>query len=134
MCIDAIYIQFAYIYFGFADGLIHLDDVQCDGTEDHILDCPYTADHNCAHFEDVGIRCNSLCQNEGDLRLVNGATNDQGQAYQGRVEICLNNQWGTICDDQYDVNDAKAICRQLNMPTESKTSQFLCHMHQCAPL
>ena len=123
--LGAIFIQYAFLYFGSATGLINMDDVQCDGTEEHIIDCEYTTQHNCAHFEDVGIRCDSLCTTDGEVRLVNGATNDQGQTYQGRVEICLDGEWGTICDDQYDVNDAKTICRQLGLPTESKMSYHL---------
>ena len=45
---------------------------------------------------------------EGTLRLV-GGTN----ALSGRLEIMHTNQWGTVCDDYFDIPDAQVACRQL---------------------
>ena len=50
---------------------------------------------------------NSVCQ-LGALRLVGGRNN-----LEGRVEVCLGNRWGTICDDFWNNADANVACRQL---------------------
>ena len=50
---------FREAHFGEGNGPIHLDDVQCTGDETCIFNCQYTTNHNCDHYEDVGIRCSS---------------------------------------------------------------------------
>ena len=34
--------------------------------------------------------------------------------YQGRVEVCYNNNYGTVCDDLWNENAAAVVCTQFN--------------------
>lgn len=47
-------------------------------------------------------------QSPTEIRLVNGENN-----HEGRLEIKHNGLWGTICDDDFNEDAAKVVCKKL---------------------
>ena len=55
------------------------------------------------------------CYEEGSIRLSDGTTSREG-----RVEICLNGYWGTVCSNGWDESDALVACKQAGYQSLSK--------------
>ena len=113
-------------YFGEGSGRIYLSGLQCTSDDLRLIDCDRSATEVCQHSEDAGVICvgmitliMSLLQlrestsgpincTDGDVRLVVGENEREG-----RVEICYNGVWGTVCDYGWDQVDASVVCTEL---------------------
>ena len=60
-------------------------------------------------------RTNTASCSHGMVRLVNGAN-----IYEGRVEVCLQGIWKTVCDDFWGNSEARVVCTQLGFQGDGK--------------
>uniref|UniRef100_A0A8D0C8G5 Neurotrypsin n=1 Tax=Scleropages formosus TaxID=113540 RepID=A0A8D0C8G5_SCLFO len=110
--------------FGEGVGPILLDDVSCTGKEPALSHCGRREwrKHDCTHREDVSISCSPERLSHGiPIRLVGGENQKEG-----RVEIYVDGQWGTICDDGWTDRDADVVCRELGYtgPAKARTMAY----------
>ncbi len=107
----------------------HNDDmgISCDtdGDGDLIGDsvdnCPAVAnfDQWDGDADGLGDDCDGAGPIEGDLRLADGAG-----AFEGRVEVYHNGQWGTVCHDGWSTDTASIACQQLGYDVANLATQF----------
>ena len=56
-----------------------------------------------------------MCTMEGAIRLVDGSSGREG-----RVEVCMDGHWGTVCSNAWTEEDAYVVCRQTGANVKSK--------------
>lgn len=130
-----------YSYYGWPDpsAPIWLDQLGCHGTESSLLNCPrpkQIGDASCNHNALAAVLCQSeLPREEGSsnylistdggtctnnaIRMLRNTTSTPFKT-NGRVEVCHNNQWGSICDTAWGTADAKVACGQLGFSSSGK--------------
>ncbi|XP_061088847.1 deleted in malignant brain tumors 1 protein-like isoform X1 [Conger conger] len=93
-------------HFGPGSGRIWMDHVSCSGSESSLKQCGSAGwgKHNCDHGKDAGV----ICSAHRKVRLVGGT-----DLCSGRVEVHHGSSWGTVCDADFDQQDAEVVCREL---------------------
>ena len=96
----------------------------CSGIEKTLLDCPKSSSNyllSCQNYEIAGVQCigKSVLLFKAIMILLGTCTDGKVRirgsynAHIGRVEVCANGTWVTVCDENWDDNDAAVICHQL---------------------
>ncbi|XP_071886437.1 scavenger receptor cysteine-rich type 1 protein M130-like [Anas platyrhynchos] len=96
-------------HFGRGTGPVWRDSFHCDGTEAHLGQCPVTAlgASPCSQENAAAVICSGPADHMS-VRLVGG-----GSRCDGRVEVFQHGTWGRVLDEQWDMQEASVVCRQL---------------------
>ncbi|CAC5422430.1 Neurotrypsin [Mytilus coruscus] len=84
---------------------ILLDQISCTGTELDINGCRTKewGYHSCDNNHEAGALCRAT-----NVRLSGGS-----HTMEGRVEIKIDGTWSTLCDEEWNDNEANIICKML---------------------
>lgn len=122
-----------FSYFLPGTGPFVRSNVRCMGKEQKLVDCMYTTvprTYHCSHSRDFAVSCQDQCSVHGDLRLADGYSPNEG-----RVEICINEHWRTVCDNLENEVVPLVVCRQLGYYGKfSISNDLLLFMSQLNPI
>uniref|UniRef100_A0A1X7VNN3 SRCR domain-containing protein n=1 Tax=Amphimedon queenslandica TaxID=400682 RepID=A0A1X7VNN3_AMPQE len=85
-----------------------IQNITCNGTTHSISDCIIN-EGSCTCQEVISLTCYEPtgCE-EGAVRITDGLIENEG-----RLEVCVDGVWGSVCDDGWDKTDAHVACQQL---------------------
>ncbi|XP_035465549.1 lysyl oxidase homolog 3B isoform X2 [Scophthalmus maximus] len=103
----------------------HVHSVQCTGTEVHLAACPLEFNKPNGTFSCEGGMAAVVSCMPGPLFMPSGGSKKKPKTSnnvrlkggaklgEGRVEVLKDNEWGTVCDDRWNLPSASVVCREL---------------------
>jgi deleted-in-malignant-brain-tumors protein 1 len=95
-----------------------IDDVTCSGDESSLQSCVHLSTL-LSSYPTVGVECLGVACGYGDMRLADGGTEAEG-----RVEVCIDNRWGTVCDNRWNENSTAVACKHLGFSEIVNESRY----------
>ncbi|CAI8023561.1 Scavenger receptor cysteine-rich domain superfamily protein [Geodia barretti] len=95
-----------------------IDNVTCSGDESSLQSCVHVSTL-LSSYPTVGVECLGVdCRSRG-MRLAGGGTEAEG-----RVEVCFNSRWGTVCDNRWNENSTAVACKHLGFSETVNESRY----------
>uniref|UniRef100_A0A7N6B8Z3 Lysyl oxidase homolog n=1 Tax=Anabas testudineus TaxID=64144 RepID=A0A7N6B8Z3_ANATE len=117
--------NFYKLYLERQKNYFHVHSVACTGMEVHLAACPLefskpNATSSCEGGMAAVVSCMpgpQFMQNSGLKKKLKNSSNVRlkggARLGEGRVEVLKDNEWGTMCDDRWNLLSASVVCREL---------------------
>ncbi|KAI8496772.1 scavenger receptor [Branchiostoma belcheri] len=104
--------------------LAYMADLRCDGNESSLFDCSYAGwgSHRCEEGSYGEYRTYAIVVcDPSRIRLIGGSGPNEGRV-EVRPEDSMN--WGTVCHNRFNMDDADIVCRMLGYPNATQQESW----------
>ncbi|KAL9984304.1 hypothetical protein ACROYT_G006580 [Oculina patagonica] len=113
------------VVYGPVSGPVWLTNLQCSGSENNLMSCSHDGIGNKSHLQWRWNVASVICKNGSVPNGMSVRVRGSHATNIGRVEVYYAGKWGTIDYNNWDINDAKVVCRELGYSTAFSTGYGL---------
>ncbi|XP_025102146.1 neurotrypsin-like [Pomacea canaliculata] len=109
--------------YGAGSGSILSSGLQCVGDETSLARCLHLGHyrHGCEHWHDVGVMCN-INRKQSITATPMTARLSGGTSKAGRLEISVNGEWTTVCQNRFEQSEVEVACMMLEFNSTRQTA------------